>query len=209
MALFRPTYTDKKTGQQKQSAVWWYEFSFAGRRIRESAKTSRKTIAAEAEKQRRLQLERAMAGLPTERPESRIRSVSEALATYAKSYPVNHRPKSAQWVNERSVPLKRLLGSLLGPDITRPEPILDYMEQRQQEGVSHRTINNGVRDTLASRGAKVVCALAHGSEVGRKQRRRQGIRARRGEGPSGSRVAQSLSVALPVPHDAGLDRNAG
>ena len=30
----------------KRGNVWWYEFIFAERRIRESAKTSRKTIAA-------------------------------------------------------------------------------------------------------------------------------------------------------------------
>jgi hypothetical protein len=30
MGLFRPTYTDKKTGERKQSAVWWYEFIYAG-----------------------------------------------------------------------------------------------------------------------------------------------------------------------------------
>ncbi len=57
MALFRPKYTDKKTGERKQAAVWWYDFIYAGRRICESAKTTRKTIAKEAEKKRRLELE--------------------------------------------------------------------------------------------------------------------------------------------------------
>jgi hypothetical protein len=49
MAVYRPTYTDPKTGLQKESRVWWYEFTNSGKRIRESAKTTRKTLASEAE----------------------------------------------------------------------------------------------------------------------------------------------------------------
>ena len=58
MALFKPTYTDKKTGELKTSAVWWDKFNYAGKPIRESAKTTRKTVAGEAEKRRRLELEK-------------------------------------------------------------------------------------------------------------------------------------------------------
>ncbi len=36
----------------KRGKVWWYEFWFAGRRIRESAKTGSKTVAKGAEQQR-------------------------------------------------------------------------------------------------------------------------------------------------------------
>jgi hypothetical protein len=42
MSVYRPSYTDPKTGEKKQAAVWWYEFLFAGRRIRESSKSTRK-----------------------------------------------------------------------------------------------------------------------------------------------------------------------
>ena len=31
----------------KRGGVWWYEFVYAEKRIRESAKTSRKTVAVE------------------------------------------------------------------------------------------------------------------------------------------------------------------
>jgi hypothetical protein len=53
MAVYRPKYKDPKTGTPIHSAMWWYEFTFAGRRVRESAKTTRKTVAIEAEKHRR------------------------------------------------------------------------------------------------------------------------------------------------------------
>jgi len=46
----------------KRGGTWWYEFIFVGKRVRESANTSRKTIALEAERQRRLELEKTLAG---------------------------------------------------------------------------------------------------------------------------------------------------
>jgi hypothetical protein len=48
MSVYRPKYKDQKTGKLVQSEVWWYGFFFAGKRVRESAKTTRKTIAVEA-----------------------------------------------------------------------------------------------------------------------------------------------------------------
>src|ERR1017187_1680021 len=86
MSLFRRTYIDKKTGKQEQSAVWWYEFIYQGKRIRESAKTTRKTIAGEAERNRRLELEKAAAGMPTEKRQNRIRSVSDVVKPYLERY---------------------------------------------------------------------------------------------------------------------------
>ena len=50
----------------KRGKYYWYEFIFAGKRIRESAKTTSKTVAKEAEKDRRRALERTLAGLPAE-----------------------------------------------------------------------------------------------------------------------------------------------
>jgi hypothetical protein len=69
MSVYRPKYRDPKTGELKQSRVWWYSFCFAGERIQESSKTHLKTIAKEAEKDHRRRLERASAGLPSEQPE--------------------------------------------------------------------------------------------------------------------------------------------
>ena len=48
-------------GVYKRGDTWWYEFVFAGKRVRESAKTTSKTIAKEAEKNRRRALERTLA----------------------------------------------------------------------------------------------------------------------------------------------------
>src|SRR5690349_1910505 len=53
MALFR--YPGKK--------MWWYEFHFAGQKVRESAKTRSKEMARRAENARRRDLEESYHGL--------------------------------------------------------------------------------------------------------------------------------------------------
>jgi integrase len=140
MAVYRPTWTDKKTGETRESKTWWFEFIYSGKRVRKSAKTTRKTIALEAEKDERRRLERARAGVPTESHANRIRTVAEALDAYSAAYKVNHRPKSIAVVAERSVHLERLLGSRLLPDLTA-EKVTGYMAARQGEGAGNRTIN--------------------------------------------------------------------
>jgi integrase len=121
--------------------VYWFEFTYAGNRIRESSKQTKKTLAQIAEDNRRKELERSYAGLPTsETPKDRIRTVKAALACYQKSYPVNHRQKSTEVVSERSQHLLRHLGSLLMPDLTE-ERMRIYMADRKGEGAGNRTIN--------------------------------------------------------------------
>lgn len=66
MAVYKPTYKDPKTGEKKEAAYWWIDFTIGDKRVRESAETTRKTIAVEYEKVRRHELERAMAGLPSD-----------------------------------------------------------------------------------------------------------------------------------------------
>jgi integrase len=63
-----------------------------------------------------------------------------ALAAYQKAYPINHREKSVQVVNERSAHLEKHMGQLLMPDLTQ-ERITTYMADRKAKGVSNRTIN--------------------------------------------------------------------
>jgi hypothetical protein len=41
----------------KRGRIWWYEFSFAGKRIQESSKSTSKTLAKQAQQKRRRELE--------------------------------------------------------------------------------------------------------------------------------------------------------
>ncbi|HTQ54370.1 MAG TPA: hypothetical protein VMI94_07910 [Bryobacteraceae bacterium] len=124
----------------KRGGTWWYEFIFAGKRVRESAKTSRKTIALEAQRQRRLELERALSGLPVKDRDDRIRSVADFLKPYVETYGINHRSSALAYVTSCSKNLERLLGLVLLPDLSE-DRIRNYMATRQREGASGRTIN--------------------------------------------------------------------
>jgi integrase len=140
MAVYRPTYRDPKTGETRQQKVWWYEFTFAGKVIRESAKTTRKTIAVEAEKRKRLELERAYAGLPVEAAAMRINTVLDCTSAYRESYEQGHREKSKAWIAERLPHVEKALGSVLLPDLTE-DRIREYMKMRRAQGAGGRTVN--------------------------------------------------------------------
>ena len=77
----------------KRGDVWWYKFRFAGRPIRESAKTGSKTVAKEAEKQRRRELEEGFNNI-ADRREERVRTVKELACEYLAEYKVRH-PRSS------------------------------------------------------------------------------------------------------------------
>src|SRR5260370_25542052 len=80
MAVYRPTYRDPKTGETKQQKVWWYNFTFAGRHIQESSKSTRKTIATEAEKKRRRELEKSFNGSASDATIGREHVRAEAVS---------------------------------------------------------------------------------------------------------------------------------
>ncbi|MBX5496487.1 MAG: site-specific integrase [Bryobacteraceae bacterium] len=172
MAVYRPTYTDPKTGKRVQSAVWWFNFTFAGKRYQESTKQTKKTLAQECEKQKRKALERALAGLPTEKPESRINSVSELVTKYLEHYPINHREKSVTFSKQRLAHVTRLLGKCLIPDLTENR-VREYITTRLAEGAGGRTINMEFGELSRAVGQKwsvmwpKIRKLEENQEVGR------------------------------------------
>ena len=156
----------------KRGNTWWYEFIFAGKRVRESAKTSRKTIAGEAERNRRLELEKTLSGMAIEKRENRIRSVSDVVKTYEGHYSINHRAKSVAFSGSRLAHVKRLLGAALLPDLTE-DAIRSYVKTRLAEGSGGRTINMELGELSRAIGHKwsllwpKVRKLEERKEVGR------------------------------------------
>ena len=69
MALFRPTYTDKKSGETKTQKVWWYEFQWNGKRIRASTKVKNERTARNIEAAHRTRLAEGRMGIE-QRPEA-------------------------------------------------------------------------------------------------------------------------------------------
>src|SRR5215831_5057274 len=133
MALFR--YPGKKT--------WYYEFHFAGQKVRESAKTHSKTIARRAEQKRRAELEEGYHGLKKRQAPRLFKVAAEewlemkkpTLAT--KSYLIEKTSLSH---------LNPVFGHKLISDIDAKD-IAEYQKQRQQKkadgtkGASPKTVN--------------------------------------------------------------------
>lgn len=152
MAVFKPKYRDKD-GTLVVSNVYWYEFIYGGKRIRESAKTTRKSIATEAEKRNKLELERAYAGLPVEAAAMRISTVLDCTKAYRVAYEQGHREKSKTWVDERLTKVEAALGNVLLPSLTE-DRIREYMKARKTEGAGGRTVNMEVSMLARAMGRK-------------------------------------------------------
>jgi hypothetical protein len=77
-------------GLFRRGNIWWYEFLFTRRRVRESAKTTSKTVAKQAEKNRRRELERGFNGVEDNR-DDRVRSIKEMSTAYLEEYCLRHK----------------------------------------------------------------------------------------------------------------------
>jgi integrase len=127
MALFR--YPGKKT--------WWYEFHFAGQKVRESAKTRSKELARRAENARRRDLEESYHGLKKRTPPRLFSVAADEWLTLKKP------TLAARSVAIEEANLKHLLpkfGKLLITDIDAKD-ISRYQQQRLDEKASPKTVN--------------------------------------------------------------------
>ena len=138
MAVYRPQYRDKKTGELKQSAKWWYDFIYAGQRIQESSKSTRKTIAEEAEKKRRLELERGYNDIQDTRKE-RIRSIADLAEEFLEGYRLRN-PRSSTFAEYALAHVKRLAGKLMLVDVT-DATVKEYQTARLKEKAAPKSIN--------------------------------------------------------------------
>jgi integrase len=124
----------------KRKNTWWYKFIFAGKLVRESAKTTRKTVTLEAERNRRLELEKALAGIPVEGRAGRLRSVNDLIRPYMEHCGINHQPQSVLFSKGRLAHVGRLFGTVILPDLTE-NTIRGYIKTRLDEDAGGRTIN--------------------------------------------------------------------
>lgn len=135
MAVYRPQYKDKQTGELKHTNVWYYEFIFAGRLVKESAKTTSKTVAKLVEQARRRELEKGFNGLSDERQE-RIRNLDELATTFLADYKVRQ-PKSADFAQHAIGHVVRLMGDLMAVDVT-DRSVVRYQTDRLKETAARR-----------------------------------------------------------------------
>jgi integrase len=129
MALFR------------RGDIWWYEFWFAGQRIRESSKSASKTIAKDAEKNRKRELEEGFNNITDQRQE-RIRAFRDMAEDFFKGYKIRL-PDSASFAEYAIDHLKRLLGSKMLVDFSEAV-VTKYQNDRLEEEAAPKTINEEV-----------------------------------------------------------------
>jgi integrase len=161
MALFR------------RGKIWWYEFFFAKRRVRESAKTTSKTVAKLAQQQRRRELEKGFNGLEDTRDE-RIRTIREIGATYLDEYRLRHKAVTFAEYSLRKI--NRHFGDTMSVDVT-DKTVKAYQTARLKDKAAPKTINEEVGFLLRCMG-----------EAG------DGIRAR---------LRRQKALKLPVRHQVG------
>ena len=124
----------------KRGSVYWYEFLFAGQPIRESAKTTSKTVAKQAEQNRRRELERGFNGIADTR-EDRVRSIKKIAAAYLEEYRLRH--KSGVFAAYAIRHITRHLGTMMAVDVTE-KTVREYQTARLKEAAAPKTINEEV-----------------------------------------------------------------
>jgi integrase len=125
----------------RRGDVWWYEFWFAGRRIRESSKSPSKTVAKGAEQKRKRELEAGFNNFTDQRHE-RIRTFSDMADEYFDAYKLRL-PQSARFAEYAIDHLKQLLGSKMLVDFNEAT-IIRYQNARLSEGSAPKSINEEV-----------------------------------------------------------------
>ncbi len=117
----------------KRGRVWWYKFYFANKLIRQSAMTSSKTLAKEAEKQRRRELEEGYNGLAGEDRTKRVQNFSQAADGLLRDYRLRRAENSVRYLKQRLAHLNAHMGDMMLIEIT-PDIILEYQNIRLKEG---------------------------------------------------------------------------
>jgi integrase len=154
----------------KRGGVWWYKFWFNGQLIRESSKSDSKTVASDAEKARRRELEQAYNRIPKR---ERMPLFSHAAAVWLANK-AGLAEKTRERYEQCVEHLKEEFGKRLVCDVDA-NGIWDYRRKRLAAGVTNRTVNyetGALRGILRQYGlwgpiADRVKALPEHHDVGR------------------------------------------
>jgi len=122
----------------RRGDVWWYKFRFAGQMVRESSKSESKTVAKNAERVRRRELEQSWNKIER-------RTLPPTLGLAGSTWLEAEQPHLAQRTCEIyevafRCHLKPALGALLLCDIDA-DRIASYQARRKAEKASARTLN--------------------------------------------------------------------
>lgn len=122
----------------KRGETWWFKFRVHGQLIRESAKTSSKTLARDAERMRRRELEESVNRIPRRERLPLFSIAAEQWLTSKSSRSKYTQAHYRQYVDSLSL----LFGKRLVCDITADD-IASLQRRRETEGKSGRTSKCG------------------------------------------------------------------
>lgn len=120
----------------RRGDVWWYKFRFNGQAIRESADTGSKTVAREAERVRRRELEEGLNGIRRQR--ARLFSLASREWLDLKRSVLSARSVEIEKANLKHLGPHfdgKLIGDIEAADISR------YQQKRLAEGAAPKTVN--------------------------------------------------------------------
>ncbi len=177
----------------KRGKAYWYEFNFNGARIRESTQTGSKTIAKQAEMQRRRELE---VGINRISQPKRIPLFKVAAERLLEDKCARRAKNTAELYRFALKPVIEEFGGRLLSDIT-PEDIAAYQAKRLRDGKAARTINlevGALRVTLKT--YRIWGAIADGVEMLRERKDVGRALSREDEEKLTGAIRQSRSPAL-------------
>jgi integrase len=155
--VYRPTYRDKKTGQRKQGAKYWLQYSHRGKKYREPAETTKKSEAVKLLNQR---LARIREGKPTGIEAERL-----TFADLSQMLLDDYRANGNRSIGRAELSITHLrdfFGEDRALDITTPR-ITTYIAKRRGENSARATIN---RELAALR--RMFTLAMKGNQLGSK-----------------------------------------
>jgi integrase len=134
-SVYQSSYTDRKTGELRRSAVWWIQYSFRGRVHRESSGSVHRADAVKLLRRRLEEMGRGrLVGPTVERT-----SLADLIAMLLNDYRVNGR-RSLDRMEDASNHLTSFFRDARAVDIT-PDRVTAYVAFRQREEAANATIN--------------------------------------------------------------------
>jgi integrase len=121
----------------KRGKTWWYKFQFAGQLIRESAKSTSRTIARAAEQARKRELEHGFNGITKSQ---RAQIVSLVADSWLKAQSAHLSPRTVLIERTNLKHPNPFFGRKLLCDIT-PDQIAQYQSDRLKAGAAPKTVN--------------------------------------------------------------------
>jgi len=133
--IFRPSYTDKESGELRRSAIWWIQYSFRSRMFRESSHSTNRSNAIGLLKRRLAEIGRGrLVGPDTERT-----TFEDLAAMLENDYRINGR-RSLRRALQSLAHSRAHFATDRAVEITE-DRVAGYIRLRQEEGARNATIN--------------------------------------------------------------------